>query len=84
VKTLDDVSPPTQHTVYPPYAIRQISLHPNWPPQAQPLLDVYDAILTKAKYARSEPDAQEYERCIKIVALIMGLYVSVLHLLQIY
>ncbi|KAI5452453.1 hypothetical protein NCC49_000616 [Naganishia albida] len=73
LKTLDDQSPPTQHTVYPPYAIRQISLHPNWPHQAQPLLDMYDAILTKAKYARSEPDAQEYERCIKIVALIMGL-----------
>lgn len=84
MKTLDDQSPPAQHTTYPPYAIRQISLHPNWPPQAQPLLDMYDAILTKAKYARSEPDAHEYERCIKIVALIMGLYVRVPHPLQGY
>jgi hypothetical protein len=35
--------------------------HPAWPTPAQPLLDMYDAIFTKAKYARSEPDAEEYE-----------------------
>lgn len=76
VKTLDDQSPRTPHITYPPYAIRQITTHPSWPPHARPLLDMYDALLTKAKYARSEPDPHEYERCIKIVALIMGLYVS--------
>jgi hypothetical protein len=80
VKTLDDV-PPTpgsstkQRRTYPPYAIIQITSHPNWPSTAQPLLNLYEEILTKAKYARSEPDAAEYERCVKIVALIMGLCV---------
>jgi preprotein translocase subunit Sss1 len=74
VKTLDDQSPgPLKRLTHPPYSIRQITSHPNWPAAAQPLLEMYDAILTKAKYARSEPDAEEYERCIKIVALIMGL-----------
>ncbi|KAJ9099919.1 hypothetical protein QFC21_003924 [Naganishia friedmannii] len=78
LKTLDDV-PPTpgsstkQRITYPPYAIIQITSHPNWPPTAQPLLNLYEDILQKAKYARSEPDAAEYERCVKIVALIMGL-----------
>ena len=75
VKTLDDQMPGVYRLTYPPYAIRQITSHPAWPTAAQPLLDMYDGILTKAKYARSEPDAEEYERCIKIVALIMGLYV---------
>ncbi|KAJ9093465.1 hypothetical protein QFC19_008324 [Naganishia cerealis] len=78
VKTLDDVpqtpgSSPERRRTWPPFAITQITSHPNWPPTAQPLLDMYGEILTKAKYARSEPDAVEYERCVKIVALIMGL-----------
>ncbi|KAJ9126448.1 hypothetical protein QFC24_002191 [Naganishia onofrii] len=78
LKTLDDVPPSPgsstkQRRTYPPYAIIQITSHPNWPSTAQPLLNLYEEILTKAKYARSEPDAAEYERCVKIVALIMGL-----------
>ncbi|GHJ89624.1 hypothetical protein NliqN6_6026 [Naganishia liquefaciens] len=80
LKTLDDQMPGVSRLTYPPYAICQITSHPAWPTPAQPLLDMYDAIFTKAKYARSEPDAEEYERCIKIVALIMGLIKTTHHM----
>ncbi|KAM0746947.1 hypothetical protein T439DRAFT_329218 [Meredithblackwellia eburnea MCA 4105] len=49
-----------------------LPLSSSLPPALHPLADLYDDLLSKAKYGKMEPTEEEYEECVKIVAVFVG------------
>ena len=47
--------------------------HPALPETVKPLLKVFLKQLEAARYARSEPNEKEFENCMKVVALMLGM-----------
>lgn len=54
-------------------SLQHLYQHPALPPAAKPLLDVFTRQLELARYARSEPNLVEFENCMKVVALLLGM-----------
>jgi hypothetical protein len=78
VESLDSLTPtsnkpPRRDRRLPKDSFTHLTAHPALPETVKPLLKVFLKQLEAARYARSEPNEKEFENCMKVVALMLGM-----------
>ncbi len=70
---LDDLDGYARGTAPSPTSPEYLLRHPSAPPTTLAFLAIYIQQMEPVWYARSEPSEAEFERCMKVVALVLGM-----------
>ncbi|KAG7528235.1 hypothetical protein FFLO_06324 [Filobasidium floriforme] len=79
LESLDSLTPTSNKPSHrdrrlPKDSFTHLTAHPALPETVKPLLKVFLKQLEAARYARSEPNEKEFENCMKVVALMLGIF----------